>query len=81
MSDDAILYETDAAEDLDSAASRLASQVARAVAQDRASDVAVLYVGFGEGPEFLKAAARHDVLSDVRWFGADQKHGQAEHRK
>lgn len=71
-SEDVILYETDAAEDMDAAASRLASQVARAVAQDRASDVAVLYVGFGEGPEFLKAAARHDVLSQVRWFGADQ---------
>jgi len=72
VSDDAIFYETDAGEDMSGAASRLASQVMQAVAQGRASDVAVLYVGFGEGPEFLKAAAQHDVLHKVRWFGADQ---------
>ena len=54
------------------AAEALADEVRRAAGQSGASNVAVLYVGFGEGPLFLKAAASHDVLDDVRWFGADQ---------
>ncbi len=54
------------------AAEALADEVRRAAGQSGAPNVAVLYVGFGEGPLFLKAAASHDVLDDVRWFGADQ---------
>lgn len=63
----------DATDDvLHAAASELAAAVTKAVAQSGADNVAVLYVGFGEGPEFLKRAAQHDILRDVRWFGADQ---------
>ena len=56
------------------AAASLAQEVSQAVNArgGDASAVAVLYVGFGEGPLFLKAAAVHYVLDDVRWFGADQ---------
>ena len=56
------------------AAASLAQRVTQAVnAQGGdASAVAVLYVGFGEGPLFLKAASAHYALGDVRWFGADQ---------
>lgn len=54
------------------AAEALADEVRLVTGQSRAHNVAVLYVGFGEGPLFLKAAAAHDVLDDVRWFGADQ---------
>ena len=54
------------------AASVLASRVMQAVGKSGAANVAVLYVGFGEGPDFLKAAASFDILHDVRWFGADQ---------
>ena len=39
---------------------------------NRIDRVAVLYVGFGEAPEFLNAASHHKILGDVRWFGADQ---------
>lgn len=54
------------------AAEALADEVRLTAGQSRAHNVAVLYVGFGEGPLFLKAAAAHGVLDDVRWFGADQ---------
>lgn len=56
------------------AAASLAQRVAEAGAAQGggASAVAVLYVGFGEGPLLLKAASAHHVLGDVRWFGADQ---------
>ena len=57
---------------LDDAAGMLAARVQDAVSQYGARNVAILYVGFGEGPEFLKAASEHDILYDVRWFGADQ---------
>ena len=66
---DIILYQEDGMRE---AASVLASRVVQAAGQSGYSNVAVLYIGFGEGPEFLKAAASHDVLHDVRWFGADQ---------
>ena len=35
-------------------------------------DIAILYVGFEEGSEFLKTASEHDILGNVKWFGADQ---------
>ena len=69
VSSDVILYQED---NIREAASVLASRVAQAAGQSGYSNVAVLYIGFGEGPEFLKAAAAFDVLSNVRWFGADQ---------
>ena len=43
-----------------------------AVSLHGASNVIVLYAGFEEGPEFFKAASAHDVLDDIRWFGANQ---------
>ena len=57
---------------LDDAAGMLAAEVRRAAAQHGSVNVAVLYIGFGEGPEFLKAASEYGVLDGVRWFGADQ---------
>ena len=71
---DIIYYDADANTDsMRAAASELASSVMAAVAQKGSYDaVAVVYIGFGEGPEFLKLAAQYDALYDVRWFGADQ---------
>ena len=69
QSSDIVLYNGDTMRE---AVSVLASRVMQAVGQSGAANVAVLYIGYGEGPEFLKEAASFDILSDVRWFGADQ---------
>ena len=50
----------------------LDSMVNGQIDDNRIDRVAVLYVGFGEAPEFLNAASHHKILGDVRWFGADQ---------
>ena len=36
-----------------------------------AQDIGILFVGFEETFDFLELASSHDVLHDVRWFGAD----------
>lgn len=54
------------------ATAALNSMVNGQIDDNRIDRVAVLYVGFGEAPEFLNAASHHKVLGDVRWFGADQ---------
>ena len=71
-SSDVLLYEVDG---IGVAVGDLAETVRRAVAEHGGvgGGVAVLYIGFGEGPEFLRAAAEHgDVLRQARWYGADQ---------
>lgn len=76
-SSDAILYGDSGAAPGDggairAAAADLAAEAERVIGQRGADGTAVLYIGYGEGPELLKAAAPHDVLGKVLWFGADQ---------
>jgi len=49
----------------------LADAVREALASNDPSEVAVLYIGFEETYDFIEAASAHDVLGQVRWFGAD----------
>lgn len=57
--------------DLDGAAADLAAAVQGQLDRTDAGKVAVLYVGFEENVEFIKSASSHDVLDDVRWYGAE----------
>ena len=61
-----------AADDLGETAAALAGMVNGQIDGNRIDRVAVLYVGFGETPDFLNAASHHKILGDVRWFGANQ---------
>ena len=49
----------------------LAAAVQGMVDAHGADRVAVLYIGFERGGEFLRLASQHGVLGDVRWFTAD----------
>jgi len=55
----------------DSHVQALADSVHEALASNDAAEVAVLYIGFEETYDFVEAASTHDVLGQVRWFGAD----------
>ena len=57
--------------DFSSETSLLADIVGGYAEEYGAGRVAVMYIGFGEGLQFLQSAARHEVLGEVRWFGSD----------
>ena len=57
--------------DLTDAAADLAMEVKEQTDAYGADKVAVLYVGFEQNVEFIKLASQHDILDDVRWFGAE----------
>ena len=52
-------------------ASILADIVSGYVEEYGADRVAVMYIGFDEGLSYIQAAAHHDILNKVRWFGSD----------
>ncbi len=58
-------------DDFSSSASILAEIVQGYVDEYGAENVGVAYFGFGEAQLFFQSASIHDVLSKVRWFGAD----------
>lgn len=66
-----VTYPTLDKSDLDAATSKLADIVQGMVDEYGSSHVAVLYAGFEETTNFMRSAAAHDILGDVRWFGAD----------
>ena len=49
----------------------LADAVTAQLESFESKDVGVLFVGFEETFDFLETASSHEVLSNVRWFGAD----------
>ena len=59
------------ANDFSSEASLLAEIVREYVDEYGAEHVGVAHFGFGETQILFQSAASHDILSDVRWFGAD----------
>lgn len=62
----------DGSAEIPAAAAELAAVATAAAAAVGPDRVAVLYIGFEEGQAFMGAASQHDVLWDLRWFGADQ---------
>ena len=68
--DDGIGYNPEVS-DFSSAASLLAETVQEYADANGADKVAVVFFGFGEAKLFFQSAAAHDILNDVRWFGAD----------
>lgn len=65
-----VLYDMSGAFD-DATVQMLADMVAEHLALYDSSKVGVLFVGFEESYDFLELASSHDILEDVRWFGAD----------
>ena len=59
------------ANDFSTEASILAEIVREYVDEYGAERVGVAYFGFGEALILFQSAASHDILDDVRWFGAD----------
>ncbi|RNJ75816.1 MAG: ABC transporter substrate-binding protein [Nitrosopumilus sp. H13] len=68
--DDGIRYDADASE-FAGHAEELASRVQEYADLYGAEKTAVMYAGFGEIADFVRAAASHEILGDVRWFGSD----------
>ena len=66
-----VTYPTMSKGDLDAATAELADVVQEQVDTHGSPQVAVLYAGFEETADFMRSAAAHDILWDVRWFGAD----------
>lgn len=56
---------------LRAAVAELAGAVSGAVHMHGAGKTAVLIIGFEEAAPVLRAAAIHDILGEVRWFGDD----------
>ena len=67
---DGIAYSPEA-NDFSSEASLLAEIVQGYVDEHGADKVGVASFGFGETQILFQSAANHDILDDVRWFGAD----------
>ena len=59
------------ANDFSTEASILAEIVREYVDEYGAERVGVTYFGFGEALILFQSAASHDILDDIRWFGAD----------
>ena len=68
--DDGIGYSPEIS-DFSTEASLLAEIVRGHVDENDAEKVAVVFFGFGEAKLFFQSASTHDILNDVRWFGAD----------
>ncbi len=68
--DDGIGYSPEIS-DFSTEASLLAEIVRGHVDENGAEKVAVVFFGFGEAKLFFQSASTHDILNDVRWFGAD----------
>ena len=68
--DAGIGYDQEATE-FSAEASLLADIVSGYVEEYGADRVAVMYIGFDEGLSYVQAAAHHDILDKVRWFGSD----------
>ena len=68
--DDGIGYRPEIS-DFSTEASLLAEIVRGYVDENGAEKVAVVFFGFGEAKLFFQSASTHDILNDVRWFGAD----------
>ena len=67
---DGIRYNPEAPEFSVSSAA-LADSVREAIDTHGTDNVGVLYIGFKEVLPFMQAAASHDILDDVKWYGAD----------
>ena len=52
-------------------ASILAEKITPLIEQHGDDKVAVVLISFSEGVDFIQFAAKHDVLSKVKWYGSD----------
>ena len=51
--------------------SLLAKKVSDQLQKYDTADVAVVFLGFAEVLQFMQSSSEHEILNDVRWFGAD----------
>jgi len=71
FSGEVVRYVTPPPKEFTLEATTLADIVGKAVAEQGAEKVGVLFIAFGEFTTFFMDAKKHDVLWDVRWFGSD----------
>lgn len=57
--------------ELSASVSLLAAQVEELTEDYETGEIAVAIFGFGETVNAVQAAAQHDILDDVRWYGGD----------
>ena len=58
-------------DDLAVTAEQLAASVREQLNSTDGDKVAVLFTGFERNVEFIKMASQHEILDDVRWYGAE----------
>ena len=68
--DDGFGYNPEAS-DFSTEASILADIVQGHVDENGAENVGVVYIAFGEAVLFFQSAQSHEILNEIRWFGAD----------